>query len=378
MQAVSFFSKRSTQQCVVDNLTLYRGGEGRRRRRECRFLSTHKPLSPAVQRLLAINDLNETQIRASVKASGPRGHLLKGDILQYLTSSKNSIRENDTLFVEQEKRKEESTTSSSSSSRKRKGSPFVEKPLSNMRKIIASRLLESKQNVPHAYLTGHCSLDQLLAVRKTLNQNNKTQVSLNDFIVKAVGIALSRVPQMNVTWNDQLGHSVQHDTPEVSIAVAIPDGLITPIVKSPHHKGLVTISQEIKALAALAKQNKLLPEQFQGGTFTVSNLGMFGIKEFKAVINPPQAAILAVSGSNPSTLSAPASNRILSDQEEFCYDQHAYDQFGDDFQQCADIQPHNKMQFTLSYDIRAVPEPICAQFLNQLTSLLNNPHSMLL
>ncbi|MFN5609318.1 MAG: pyruvate dehydrogenase complex dihydrolipoamide acetyltransferase, partial [Holosporales bacterium] len=163
-----------------------------------------------------------------------------------------------------------------------------------MRKVIARRLTESKQQVPHFYLEVDVELDALLALRKQINDREgaTAKLSVNDFIIKATGMALEQVPTANASWTDA---GVQYySRADVSVAVAIPGGLITPIIKNAGQKRLVQISNEMKDLAARAKDGKLKPEEFQGGTFSLSNLGMFGVKSFSAIINPPQACILAV------------------------------------------------------------------------------------
>jgi len=167
--------------------------------------------------------------------------------------------------------------------------------LSNIRKTIARRLTESKQQVPHIYLTVDTRLDALLKLRAELNhslESRGVKLSVNDLLVKALAVALVQVPKCNVMFTpDQL---VTFKRADISVAVSTPSGLITPIVKEADTKPLSAISTEIKELASLAKDNKLKPEQFQGGTASISNMGMFGIKQFEAVINPPQGMILAV------------------------------------------------------------------------------------
>ena len=163
---------------------------------------------------------------------------------------------------------------------------------STMRKVIAKRTLEAKQQIPHFYLTVESNVDKLINLRKKINENNSTKVSFNDLIVKAIGLAMKKNPNTNVYWqNDQI---VQLNEIDVSVAVAIDEGLITPIIKNADSKGLNIISSEIRELAKLAKTNSLTPEQYIGGSITVSNLGMFGISEFAAIISPPQASILAI------------------------------------------------------------------------------------
>ena len=163
---------------------------------------------------------------------------------------------------------------------------------STMRKVIAKRTLEAKQQIPHFYLTVESNVDKLINLRKKINENNSLKVSFNDLIVKAIGLAIKKNPNTNVYWqNNQI---VQLNDIDVSVAVAIDEGLITPIIKNADSKGLNIISSEIRELAKLAKTNSLIPEQYTGGSITVSNLGMYGISEFAAIISPPQSSILAV------------------------------------------------------------------------------------
>ncbi|MEM7518127.1 MAG: 2-oxo acid dehydrogenase subunit E2, partial [Planctomycetota bacterium] len=167
--------------------------------------------------------------------------------------------------------------------------------LSNVRKITAKRLTESKQTVPHFYLTLDCNLDPLLNLRKELNaglEEKGVKLSVNDLLVKALAIALTEVPDANVQFaGDQL---IKYSRVDVSVAVAIDGGLFTPIVRNAEDIRLSSIATEMKDLAARAREGKLKPEEFQGGTASLSNLGMFGIKQFDAVINPPQGMILAI------------------------------------------------------------------------------------
>jgi pyruvate dehydrogenase E2 component (dihydrolipoamide acetyltransferase) len=176
-------------------------------------------------------------------------------------------------------------------------------PHSSMRRVIAKRLTESKQTVPHFYLTMDIELDALLKLRGELNARSSKdgggsfKLSVNDMIIKASALALRRVPKVNASFTED--GVAYYDDVDVSVAVAIPDGLITPIIRRADQKGLATISNEMKDLGLRARAGKLKPEEFQGGGFSVSNLGMFGVKDFQAIINPPQAAILAVGAGEP-------------------------------------------------------------------------------
>jgi pyruvate dehydrogenase E2 component (dihydrolipoamide acetyltransferase) len=178
------------------------------------------------------------------------------------------------------------------------GTPYKLVPHTTMRKVIARRLTESKQQVPHFYLTVDCEIDALLKARAEINAKSPEKgdgaykLSVNDFVIKAAAVALRRVPAANASWSDE--GTLMYEAVDISVAVAIPNGLITPIIRNADQKGLAQISKEMKDLAERARANKLKPEEFQGGTFSISNLGMYGIKDFAAVINPPQGCILAV------------------------------------------------------------------------------------
>jgi pyruvate dehydrogenase E2 component (dihydrolipoamide acetyltransferase) len=174
---------------------------------------------------------------------------------------------------------------------------YTELPLSNMRKVIARRLTESKQTVPHFYLSVDCMLDALLKLRQELNERPGAdyKLSVNDFVIKAAALALRKVPAANVSFGGDKIYQY-HDV-DVGVAVAIPDGLVTPVIRRADQKGLAAISSEMKDMSARARDPggmKLKPEEYQGGSLSISNLGMYGVREFAAVINPPQASILAV------------------------------------------------------------------------------------
>lgn len=176
-------------------------------------------------------------------------------------------------------------------------------PHSSMRKVIARRLTEAKQTIPHFYAAMDVTLDALLKLRADLNAKSPKdgagayKLSVNDLVIKAAAITLRRVPKVNAAWTDD-GIVVFEDV-DISIAVSIPDGLITPIIFGADRKGLIAISSEMKDLASRAKAGKLKPQEFQGGGFSISNMGMYGVKDFAAIINPPQAGILAVSAGEP-------------------------------------------------------------------------------
>jgi pyruvate dehydrogenase E2 component (dihydrolipoamide acetyltransferase) len=226
-------------------------------------------------------------------------------------------------------------------------------PLSTMRRVIARRLTESKQQVPHFYLSVDCEIDRLLAGRAALNAKSPEKgpgafkLSVNDFIIKAVGVALKQVPAANASYSDD--GLLLWDDVDVSVAVAIPGGLITPIIRNADRKGLVQISSEMKDLAARAKDGKLKPEEFQGGTFSISNLGMFGIKQFEAVINPPQGCILAVGAGEQRPVVKNGALAIAT-----------------------------VMTCTLSVDHRVVDGAVGAEFLAAFKKIVEDPLAMLL
>ncbi len=228
------------------------------------------------------------------------------------------------------------------------GMAYALQPHSNMRKIIARRLTEAKQTVPHFYLTIDCEIDELLTVRKELNsRNEKLKISVNDFVIRAAALALDQVPDANASW-DEAGILV-YEHVDISVAVATPNGLITPIVKAAETKGLGMISAEMKELAGRAREGKLKPEEYQGGTFSVSNLGMFGIKEFGAIINPPQGCILAVGAGQQRPVVRDGALAVAT-----------------------------VMSCTLSVDHRVVDGALGAQFLAAFKKFIEYPPSMLL
>jgi pyruvate dehydrogenase E2 component (dihydrolipoamide acetyltransferase) len=226
-------------------------------------------------------------------------------------------------------------------------------PHDNMRKVIAQRLTQSTQTVPHFYLTVDCNIGKLTAAREEINaqapkdKDGKPayKLSVNDFVIKALGLALQRVPNANVSWTE--AGMLKHKHSDVGVAVAMPGGLITPIIRSAETKSLSTISSEMKDFAARARARKLKPEEYQGGTTAVSNLGMYGIKDFTAVINPPHATILAVgTGEERAIVKA------------------------------GKIEAAMMMSVTLSCDHRAVDGALGAELLVAFKTLVENPVMM--
>lgn len=182
---------------------------------------------------------------------------------------------------------------------------FEDVPNNNMRKVIARRLTESKRDVPHFYTSVEVELDQVMKMRKQLASKHDIKVSVNDVIIRCCSLALRDVPEVNGTYDPKTDSVKLQDSIDVSVAVATPTGLITPIVPNTDKMGLSEITNKVRDLAGRARDGKLQPQEYQGGTFCVSNLGMFGIDEFSAVINPPQAAILAVGGGTRRVVPTP-------------------------------------------------------------------------
>jgi pyruvate dehydrogenase E2 component (dihydrolipoamide acetyltransferase) len=226
--------------------------------------------------------------------------------------------------------------------------PYTEIPNTSMRKVIAKRLTEAKQTVPHFYLTVDCEIDQLLKIRAELNgRGDGYKISVNDFVIRASALALKKVPAANASWSDDV--ILQWSQADIAVAVAIEGGLITPIIKQAEGKGLAAISSEMRDLGTRAKAGKLKLEEFQGGTFSISNLGMFGIKEFSAVINPPHGCILAVGAGEQRPVVKNGALAIAT-----------------------------VMSCTLSVDHRVVDGAVGAAFLKAFKGLIEDPLSMLL
>jgi pyruvate dehydrogenase E2 component (dihydrolipoamide acetyltransferase) len=223
--------------------------------------------------------------------------------------------------------------------------PGQELPLSGMRKTIARRLTESKVQAPHFYVTVEIDMDAAAAVREQIQRAEDTKVSFNDLIVKAAAKALRKFPAVNASWG---GESIAvHGDVHVGVAVAINDGLIVPVVRHADRKSILEISREVKDLATRARDRKLKPEEFSGGTFSISNLGMFDVTEFTAIINPPESAILAVG--------AVKKVPVVKGEE---------------------LAVGQRMRVTLSSDHRVIDGALAAQFLAELRRLLENPVSL--
>lgn len=273
--------------------------------------------SPLAKRIAAQKGINLHKIQGS----GPRGRIVKNDL------------ENAKSFP----------------TRTYSDSAFEDIKLNGMRKTIAKRLTEAKQTIPHFYLTIDCEIDELLSFRTKLNAmpNAKIKLSVNDFIVRATALALMDEPDANVTFHGD--YVRRYNQADVCVAVAIDGGLVTPIVKAANLKCISEISLEVKDLVEKARAGKLPPEAYQGGSFTISNLGMYGIKHFDAIINPPQACILAVG--------AGEQRPVVKN---------------------GNLTAANIMTCTLSIDHRALDGAVGAGFLKALKSYIENPLSLLI
>ncbi|GBR71676.1 pyruvate dehydrogenase complex dihydrolipoamide acetyltransferase [Gluconobacter kanchanaburiensis] len=264
----------------------------------------------------------------ALTGSGPNGRILKRDVEKGPAAPKTAPKAAATPVI----------TASEETVRR--------VPNSTMRKVIARRLTESKTQVPHFYVSIDIELDALLALRSKLNaaaQENSFKISVNDMMIKAVALALKKVPGVNVQFTD--AETLHFENVDISMAVSIPDGLITPIIRNADRKSLRDISVEAKDLAKRARAGKLKPEEFQGGTFSVSNMGMFGVRDFAAIINPPQAGILAI---------ASGEKRAVVRGSE--------------------IAVATVMTATLSVDHRAVDGALGAEWLNALRDIVQNPY----
>ncbi|RZF34956.1 hypothetical protein LSTR_LSTR010048 [Laodelphax striatellus] len=231
------------------------------------------------------------------------------------------------------------------------GAAYTDREVSNIRKVIAQRLCQSKQTIPHYYLTIDINAEEVINLRKEINTNFEKEgikLSINDFIIKATALACHKVPEANSAWMDTFIR--QYHTVDVSVAVSTESGLITPIVFDADRKGLADISTDIRSLAEKAREGKLQPNEFQGGTITVSNLGMFGIKHFSAIINPPQSCILAVGG---------LQKRLIPTKD-------------------GGSRPADFISVTLSCDHRTVDGAVGAQWLAAFRKLIERPQLMLL
>jgi len=317
-------------------------------------------ISPAVRVLLETYHLNPRLI----PATGPKGRLLKGDVLRYVAQGgKPFTKPGEEASAEakvpsqttppskaqpspqstappQKPEATPQTTGAKPTSTAIEGPEHTDVPHTNMRRTIAKRLAESKASTPHTYASTNCVMDNVLEMRKGLD----VKVSVNDFIIKAAAMSLRQVPEMNAAWNGEEAQLL--NDVDISVAVATDAGLITPIIKTADNLKVAEISSILKDLASRAREGKLQLNEFQGGSFTISNLGMFGITEFSAVINPPQACIMAVGGTRP----------VVTAEETI----------------------QSVMTVTLSCDRRMVDDELAARWLEAFKANIENPARLLL
>jgi len=269
-----------------------------------------------------------------VRGTGPNNRIIKADILEFTPTQKPA----------------ESPRTAPKQVSGVSTTPFDDIEVTQIRKVIANRLTQSKQNIPHYYLTIECNVDSLLNLRTQLNEylgNAELKLSVNDFVVKASASVMKKVPMVNSEWRGDVIR--QYKDVHVSVAVSTDRGLITPIIREANKKGISEISSDVKRLADKAKKSSLSLNEIEGGTFTISNLGMFGIKSFAAVINPPQSAILAVGTTE---------KKLVLDGEK--------------------VKTINTMSFTLSCDHRVIDGAVGAQWLQEFKKIIENPSSLML
>jgi pyruvate dehydrogenase E2 component (dihydrolipoamide acetyltransferase) len=293
-------------------------------------------VSPIAARMASENDIN----LKSIKGSGPNGRIIKRDIETVISQQSTVISQLDEKVV---------AAPSFSASQVQGASAYREENTSKMRQVIAQRLAESIGPIPTFYLTVEIEMDQALEFRKQINASIKEEekVSVNDVVVKVAAQALTKHAWVNSSYQDKTVRF--YEDADIGVAVAVEDGLITPVVRGANRKGIVEISKEIKEMAGRAREKKLQPEEYTGATFSISNLGMFGIKEFTAIINPPEAAIIAVGAATPTA--------VVRNGE---------------------IVVRNIMNVTMSCDHRAIDGATGAKFLQTFKQMLENPILMLM
>ena len=288
-------------------------------------------VSPIVRKIARERGVELTQ----VSGTGPQGRIVRRDLESFLASGAAATPTATASY-----------SSSSELAKQEYSSSYVTVPHTGMRRAIARRLTESKSTVPHFYVTADCKVDSLLELRKSINESSPVKISVNDIVVKAVASALMDVPESNVVWNAEAMH--KYESADIAVAVTTDGGLLTPVIRGVEKRSLSNLSMEIAELAGRARAGKLRQEELEGGSFAVSNLGMFGTKEFSAILNPPQSGILAVGAASPRA--------IVEDGQ---------------------ILIANIMTVTLSADHRAVDGALAAQWLAAFVKRIENPLSML-
>ena len=301
-----------------------------------------KFVSPIVRKLSAERGVDLNQIAGT----GPDGRVVRRDLEHFLASGGAGspvVASAPSVPVTSEA---SASAPGSAIAKQEYSSSYVTVPHSGMRRAIARRLTESKTTVPHFYVTADCKVDSLLELRKRINESSPVKISVNDIVVKAVASALMDVPEANVIFTPEAMH--KFESADIAVAVATDGGLLTPVIRGVEKRQLSNLSMEISELAARARAGKLRQEELEGGSFAVSNLGMYGTKEFAAILNPPQSGILAVGAAAPRA--------IVEDGE---------------------VVVANVMTVTLSADHRAVDGAVAAQWLAAFVKRIENPLSML-
>ena len=294
--------------------------------------STRRFASPLARRLASEKGLDLSQIQGS----GPHGRIIKRDVEAASAAPTPAARSSAATPASDARALFDALEMA-----------YDYEPASNIRKTIARRLQESKQEVPHFYLTLDTRIDRLLSLRKEINAAENIKVSVNDFVILAAAKALMEVPEANAAWVGEGIARLKHA--DISVAVATDRGLITPVIRQAERKTLTTISGEMRDLAGRAHAGKLKPQEYQGGSFSISNLGMFGIREFAAVINPPQGAILAVG--------AGEKRPIVNEKGE--------------------LEAASMMSVTLSCDHRVIDGALGAVWMQAFQRLIENPLTLL-
>ncbi|WP_459986039.1 2-oxo acid dehydrogenase subunit E2 [Nocardioides sp. AN3] len=310
------------------------GGAGRSR-------DGRRFVSPLVRRLAREQGIDLT----TIVGSGPNGRIVRRDLEQHLAMGPATAAKGDEAAALPAR---PADTPRRDVAPDRTGSTFVEIPHTGMRQAIARRLAESKATVPHFYLTADCRVDDLLTLRAQLNSAAPVKISVNDLVVKAAAWALRDVPEANASWTDEAVRRYEHA--DISVAVALPTGLVTPVLRGVEQMSVSEVSAGIQDLAGRAREGRLKQHEIEGGAFSVSNLGMYGVREFAAIINPPQAGILAVG----------AATRRPTVSED------------------GEIQVATVMTVTLSADHRVIDGAIAAQWLAAFTKRIENPLSILI
>jgi len=315
----------------------------------------HIKASPYAKKMAAELGVDLSQVRGT----GPDGRIVEADVQEQLDQARAG--------KPAEKAAEREPSGAPLAPGEALKGDYIDHKNSNVRKTIAKRLLQSKQQVPHYYLTSEINIDKLMQLRSELNallalqtakdapDQKAPKLSVNDMIVKASALACRKVPQVNSSWTDEAIR--EYNYVDISVAVATEGGLITPIVTDADKKGLATISAETKELAKKARAGKLQPHEYQGGTFTISNLGMFGISHFTAIINPPQSCILAV-GSTQERVVVDKANTLPGAEPK--------------------LKVSNILTVTMSCDHRVVDGAVGSQWLQAFKGYMENPQTMLL